>query len=174
MDGNARREYILKTLREATGPVTAGAFAARLAVSRQAIVQDVALLRAKGADILATPSGYLIPAKPAAAAQRVFTCRHLGREGLRRELEIICRGGGMALDVIVEHPVYGEFRAMLMIRDERGIRDLEERLTASGSAPLSSLTGGRHLHTVEAADEAALDAIEAALYRAGILVDARP
>ena len=53
----ARRAAIGEILAQARAPVSAAALARRLAVSRQIIVGDVALLRAAGADILATPRG---------------------------------------------------------------------------------------------------------------------
>ena len=56
----ARRRAVAQILEEAEGPVSAAALARRFSVSRQIIVGDVALLRAGGADILATPRGYLL------------------------------------------------------------------------------------------------------------------
>lgn len=46
------------------GPVSASVLAARFSVSRQIIVGDIALLRAGGLDIAATPRGYLLPRPP--------------------------------------------------------------------------------------------------------------
>ena len=55
MDAAQRRETIQKLLRESREPVSAASIAARVHVSRQIIVGDIALLRAGGADIQATP-----------------------------------------------------------------------------------------------------------------------
>ena len=46
----------MRRLRAAEGPQSAGALAAALGVSRQLVVGDVALLRAGGEEILATPA----------------------------------------------------------------------------------------------------------------------
>ena len=55
MKGEERRREIARSLgRE---PVSATALAERLGVSRQVIVQDVAILRAEGAKILSTNRG---------------------------------------------------------------------------------------------------------------------
>ena len=54
-----RRKYIKDTLSSSSSPLTATYFAEKLSVSRQIIVSDVALLRASGLNILATPKGYL-------------------------------------------------------------------------------------------------------------------
>ena len=60
MNAAKRREEIRALLREADVPMSAGAIAARFSVSRQIIVGDIALLRAAGEGILATPRGYLM------------------------------------------------------------------------------------------------------------------
>ena len=62
MDAKERRSAILQLLRSRTQPVTGGELAQLMGVSRQVIVQDVALLRTSGASIFATPEGYIMPA----------------------------------------------------------------------------------------------------------------
>ena len=57
MRAGERRQAILDYLRHSSRPVSAGFLAERFSVSRQAVVGDVALLRAAGADISATPRG---------------------------------------------------------------------------------------------------------------------
>lgn len=69
MDSEARREALAERLRGAEGPLSAAALARELNVSRQVIVGDVALLRAGGLDITATPRGYLLPRPPAGVAR---------------------------------------------------------------------------------------------------------
>ena len=60
MEAASRRQAILDRLRTADRPVSASALAAGLNVSRQIIVGDIALLRAGGAEISATPRGYVL------------------------------------------------------------------------------------------------------------------
>ena len=60
MDGEQRREVILEILRGEEKPISGTYLAKKFKVSRQVIVQDVALLRAKGNDILATARGYIL------------------------------------------------------------------------------------------------------------------
>lgn len=57
MNAAQRREKILQQLHGASAPISASALAAKLGVSRQIVVGDVALLRAGGAEIEATPRG---------------------------------------------------------------------------------------------------------------------
>ncbi|MDE6841162.1 MAG: HTH domain-containing protein, partial [Oscillospiraceae bacterium] len=60
MNATERRGRILEYLREWDRPLSATALARRLSVSRQVIVGDVALLRAAGEGITATPRGYVL------------------------------------------------------------------------------------------------------------------
>ena len=60
MNAAQRRDAILSILSAAEGSVSASQLAAQFNVSRQIIVGDVALLRAGGANISATPRGYVI------------------------------------------------------------------------------------------------------------------
>ena len=60
MRAEERRQAIRELLQRAKQPVSATALAAQFSVSRQIIVGDIALLRAAGADISATPRGYVI------------------------------------------------------------------------------------------------------------------
>ena len=57
MDSEARRRALAERLNAANGPLSAASLARELSVSRQIIVGDVALLRAGGLDITATPRG---------------------------------------------------------------------------------------------------------------------
>jgi len=170
MDAKERRTALLNTINTAPGPVTGSELAAALKVSRQVVVQDIALLRARGANIVATPAGYICPQQAQGRPVRVFLCRHTTLAQLRTELMIAVERGGTVRDVIVEHPVYGELTGALMLHLPYQVESLISRLEQPDSAPLSTVTGGVHLHTVEADTEAALDEIEAGLRAAGIII----
>ena len=60
MNGDERRKKIINILSSSKSPVAGVALAKELDVSRQVIVQDIALLRANGAAIFSTNRGYLI------------------------------------------------------------------------------------------------------------------
>lgn len=168
MDAEGRRHQLLELI-AAQGPVTGAELARRLGVSRQVIVQDVAILRARGHDILATASGYTTPEYARVkGCVRTFICCH-GREDLEKELMLMVRHGGRVLDVVVEHPIYGELRGLLMLSTPDEVRRFTARLLASGAEPLAALTRGVHVHTVEAATEEDLETIEAVLKREGLL-----
>lgn len=109
-----RRAAVARLLEAAQGPVSASALAAKFSVQRQIIVGDVALLRAAGADISATPRGYLVNRKRG-MVERTVACVH-APEDMERELNAIVDAGGEAVDVVVEHPVYGQLTGALHVR----------------------------------------------------------
>ncbi len=168
MESKRRREKLLARLGETERPLTGADLAQQLQVSRQVIVQDIAILRAGGANILATPQGYLLPSPPG-GVQRTFACIH-PYEGIEAELQMIIDLGGKVVDVVVEHPLYGELRGLLMLGSRSDLAEFMASLQTTKAQPLSTLTGGVHLHTVTAAKEATLARIGAALAAAGYLL----
>lgn len=64
MDARERRRAIMGVLEEAKEPVSGSALAREVGVSRQIVVQDIALLRADGHDIVATNRGYVLQEAP--------------------------------------------------------------------------------------------------------------
>jgi hypothetical protein len=166
-----RRRRIVALLGEAPRPLTGTELAQRLNVTRQVVVQDIAVLRASGAAILATPQGYLLASRLRSAAHRiVVACRHT-REQVEDELLAMVDCRVTVVDVIVEHPLYGELRAPLWLRTPADVADFVRQLNQAGASLLSSLTGGVHLHTLEAGEPAALAAARAALAARGYLLD---
>ncbi len=167
MTASQRRSAIVEQLQTADTPLSATALAAELGVSRQIIVGDVALLRAGGVDIQATPRGYVLAAEPAGVTA-VLACVHDGAH-MERELTLMVDYGAEVLDVMVEHPVYGQLTGQLMLRSRY---DVAQFLTkAEGAAPLSALTDGIHLHTVRCPDGATLQRVTAALQAEGFLLE---
>ncbi|MPM95922.1 putative transcription repressor NiaR [bioreactor metagenome] len=170
MDTKERRMVILNILKDTAEPVTGTALAKELGVSRQIIVGDIALLRASGVDVYATPQGYVVPVKGEYnKLVATLACRHT-REGLADELNVIVDNGGKVLDVVVEHPLYGEIRANLMLSSRREVAEFLDKLVVSGAEPLSIVTGGVHLHTVEISDRKALAKVEEELKAIGVLL----
>lgn len=168
MEAASRRQAILDRLRTADRPVSASALAAGLNVSRQIIVGDIALLRAGGAEISATPHGYVLP-RATDGITRTIACRHtLAQTG--QELDILVDNGCTVLDVIVEHPVYGQLTGQLQISSRYDVEQFLARIRDSDAAPLSMLTGGLHLHTLCCPNEDAYTRACAALKAAGLLL----
>jgi transcriptional regulator of NAD metabolism len=168
MDNKARRAALLHILENSLSPVTGTVLAHRLSVSRQIIVSDIAILRAAGHDVYATPQGYVMPVKQQGITA-TLACKH-SREELADELNIIVDNGGKVLDVVVEHPLYGEIKANLMLASRREVDEFMARLNDSGAEPLSIVTGGVHLHTIEISDPKALERMKSELKRRGLLI----
>ena len=164
-----RRRQIVEYLRQQGVPVRGGELARRLRVSRQCLVQDVAILRAGGDKIVATPQGYRLPANSSVFHRAVLACRHAA-ERTQEELEILVDHGVKVLDVIVEHPVYGELRGSLALESRADVKDFLDKVRASRAALLSSLTGGVHLHTVEASRPEMIVRAKARLRARGFLL----
>jgi uncharacterized protein len=172
MGGAERREQLAALLRAANGNPIAGAeLAGRLGVSRQVVVQDMALLRANGRRIIGTPGGYLLLGElDHSTVTAVLPCRHDATQ-VEQELNIMVDCGLRVLDVVVEHPLYGELRGNLMINDRADVQRFVAGLREGQYSMLSALTGGVHLHTVEAPAAANIATAREQLRTAGILLE---
>ena len=169
MHAAQRRQAILDVLRQSGGPVSASALAERFSVSRQIIVGDIALLRAGGAEILATPRGYVLGRRET-GVERTLACRHRSDE-MECELNAIVDQGCTVLDVIVEHPIYGQLTGPLHISSRYEVSQFVSRCREQSAAPLSLLTEGIHLHTVVCPDEDSFCRVRLALKELGILLE---
>lgn len=169
-DAEVRRAALLARLTAATEPIPGDLLARELGVSRQAIVHDVAVLRAAGRPIVATVRGYLlVPAPAPDLARAVVAVRH-GPTEAETELTALVDLGVRVVDVVVEHPVYGELRAQLQIESRADVAAWAEATRRSGAHLLSELTDGVHLHTLEASSGERLDAARTALRELGMLL----
>jgi uncharacterized protein len=148
MNSKERRKYIEDLLTKNKGPQKGYVLAEELGVTRQVIVKDIAISRAEGKKIIATPEGYLLLNEYRNAIERVVALNHKS-EDIREELSCIVKHGGVIKDVIVEHPLYGEIKGMLMIRCLDDVDSFIKRISEYKAEPLLVLTGGVHLHTIE-------------------------
>ena len=169
MDAQKRRQYIAQRLERSETPVSAALLARECAVSRQVIVGDVALLRASGVDIAATPRGYVLPSQTAGLIRTLAT-RHRGDQ-MEEELNAIVDQGCTVIDVIVEHPIYGQLTGPLALSSRYDVAQFVERCRKQSAAPLSLLTEGIHLHTITCPDEAAFGRVRAALKELEVLLE---
>lgn len=169
MDAQERRRGVAKSLERARGPVSATALAKEFGVSRQIIVGDIALLRAGGMEISATPRGYVLPAL-ATGKKYTLACRHNAVQ-MEQELNAIVDQGCTVLDVIVEHPVYGQITGPLQISSRYDATQFVYLIARQEAAPLSALTDGIHLHTIQCPDDAAFARVKQSLSQMGLLVE---
>ena len=167
MDANQRRAALAECLTKAEQPVSATVLANQFSVSRQVIVGDIALLRAGGLEISATPRGYILPREHDGILYTV-ACSHEPEE-MGRELEIMVDNGCTVVDVVVEHPVYGQLTGPLHVTSRYDVQQFLEKVANSEARPLADLTGGIHLHTVRCPDEQTYRRVLEQLGDAGIL-----
>lgn len=168
MTGSDRRQEILKNIKESDRPVSGSKLAKDYDVSRQVIVQDIALLRASGYDIISTNRGYVLEGQT--CAERVFKVRHTD-EQLETELCTIVDLGGQVKNVMVNHKVYGHIEAELGIISRRKVKEFLADIESGKSTPLKNITSDYHYHTVTADSEETLDLIEDELRKLGFLVE---
>ena len=166
MTASERRQQIARLLSASQAPISATTLSQELGVSRQIIVGDIALLRAAGQEITATARGYVIPAQN--GLLRRIACIHSAEEP-RDEFDAMVDCGCTVVDVIVEHPVYGQLTAPLHLSSRLDVDQFMKRM--DGAAPLSQLTGGVHLHTLSCPDETAYEHLLQLLRQRGFLVE---
>lgn len=168
MNSAQRREEILRWLTDAAAPVSASALAGELGVSRQIVVGDVALLRAAGTQIDATPRGYQLHPK-AKGYTGILACAHRTAEEMRTELYTVVDQGGVVVDVAVENPLYGELRGNLNLASRYDVDNFIQQAAETPECLLSRMTGGVHLHTLRCPDEATFRRVRDALDALGLL-----
>lgn len=167
MTGSERRDAIIRTIQKKQAPVPGKTLAAEYDVSRQVIVQDIALIRAAGYDIISTNRGYILnmPVKQ----ERIFKVHHTDAQ-LEEELNGIVDLGGCIENVMVNHRVYGHIEAGLHIRSRRMVSEFLEDIQNGKSSPLKNITSDYHYHTISADSEKTLDMIGQMLGEKGFLV----
>ena len=166
-----RRMQILQLLKEHHAPLSGAALARQFGVTRQVIVQDIALIRAENHNILSTNKGYIYREASAENTQpkRVFYVKHTTGQVLDEFLTVL-ELGGTILDVAVEHEIYGQIRVDLLIETPQDARDFVDRLAHCRDNPLKVLTDDCHYHTITAPSEKLLDLIEDALRQQRLLL----
>ena len=167
MKADKRREEIVQILLSSQSAVSGGELSEMLSVSRKIIVQDIALLRAGGYDVISTHDGYILKKTP--LKERTFKVRHTS-EQTEDELTRIVSLGGTVVNVFVWHKVYGRIEGKLNIFSTRGIDQFIDGVKSGKSTELMHVTSGYHYHTVRADSEQTLDLIGKALLDAGYIV----
>ena len=169
MTGTERREAIVAQIENSRKPVSGSALAKMYEVSRQVIVQDIALIRAAGYDIISTNRGYIL-SMPQQMVKRVFKVQHTD-EQLEEELYSIVDLGGCVENVMVNHRVYGHMEAELGISSRRKAKAFLDDIKSGKSSPLKNITSNYHYHTVTADSEETLDMIEDMLREKRFLIE---
>ena len=167
MKANERRREIANLLLSNKEAIPGGELSKIFGVSRQIIVQDIAMLKAQGYGIFSTHSGYIVHKSP--LAERAIKFYHTSDQ-TEDELNAIVDLGGTVVDVYVCHKIYGKIAAQLNIFSRLHVKQLMEGVEGDESGELMNVTGGFHYHTIRADNEQIIDNIEKALADKGYLV----
>ena len=171
MINQERRKEILRYLQEEKRPIKGTELANKFDVSRQVIVQDIALLRAEGEDVMATPQGYLIIKENKGKLIKQVVIKHHGYDAIEDELQTMIDFGVRVVDVIIEHPLYGEIRSPLNIGFRKELEEFMLKIRTENAEPLASLTDGIHIHTIEIPNEETFLKLKEALAKKGYLIE---
>ncbi len=166
MNGKERRIRIIDLLKNSDVPLSGTQLSKQLGVSRQVIVQDIALLRANEYGIVSTNQGYVL--SDSVTRSRVFKVIHTDDE-VEEELSLIVDCGGRVEDVFVSHKIYNIVKAPMNIRSRLDVKKFMDSLASGKSSLLKNVTSGYHYHTVTAESEEILDYIHDALKERGFL-----
>lgn len=166
MDRNTRHNKIISRLEKADSPVSAGILAKELGISRQIIVQDIALLRASGYNVSSLSRGYMLDTNK--SAEKIFKVIH-SDEDTQKELNLIVDLGGTVKDVFVYHKIYGKVSAVLNIKSRYDVKNFINNISEGKSSLLKNVTSSFHYHTVSAENIETLDLIEKELDNKGFL-----
>ena len=171
MTGMERRDSIIEMMQKDQQPLSGTKLAGIYGVSRQVIVQDIALIRAAGYDVISTNKGYILntPVEEK-IVERVFKVNHTD-EQMEEELFCIVDLGGCVVNTMINHKVYGHLEAPLNIRSRRNVSDFMKEIHNGKSSPLKNITSGYHYHTITAESEETLQLIEKELREKQFLVE---
>lgn len=167
MKAAERRAELLQRIAKSETPVSASDLAEQFGVSRQIIVQDIAVLRGEHTEIVSTNRGYVL-SRPARVTREFKVCHT--DEQIADELESIVALGGTVENVFIYHRVYGKLEGALHVENRTQVIDYVRSLSGS-SRPLKNVTEGYHYHLVSAETEETLDKIAACLRAKGYLVE---
>ena len=129
-------------------------------------MQDIALIRANGVDVISTNRGYVIG--DSGRVSRVFKVIHTS-EQVEEELNLFVDFGGFVKDVFVYHKVYDVIRVDMNLKSRADVRRYIGEIASGKSSLLMNVTSGYHYHTILADDEETLDMIQEELQQKGFL-----
>ena len=171
MTGTERREAIIEMMQKDHAPLSGTKLAGAYGVSRQVIVQDIALIRAAGYDVISTNKGYILntPVEEK-SVERIFKVNHTD-EQMEDELCSIVDLGGCVVNTMINHKVYGHLEAPLNIKSRRNVAEFMADIHSGKSSPLKNVTAGYHYHTITADGEETMQLIENMLREKQFLVE---
>ena len=170
MTSEERRLRIIDILSNINSPISGSILAEKLNVSRQIIVQDIALLRAENKNIISTNKGYIFY-KSNHHTYREEICVNHNEDKILEEFYAIVDNGGTILNVSIHHDLYGNITADLFISSRADANSFFEKMKICKDKPLSLLTGASHYHIIETENKSVMEIIKKELAKLGILAE---
>ena len=170
MEKEKRQQAVLDIIKQTSTPISASKLGQMLNVSRQLIVGDIAILRAGGEKIFATPRGYLMEQPKHDELEFKIACIH-DEERMEEELNIMIDEGAEVMDVIISHPIYGELKGNLHLMTRYDVREFIKSRASQQAPLLSNLSNGVHLHTIKCKDTMTVTRIIEHLRQAKLLYE---
>ncbi len=171
LSGDRRRQKIISLISGSGKPLSGTELGRLCGVSRQVIVQDIALIRSAGTDIVSTARGYIVSENKKSV--RLFKVCHTDDQ-IEEELDIIVDLGGTVVDVFVNHRTYGKMSGELNIKCRKDVKAFLSQIESGKSSPLLNVTSGYHFHHIAAESEKTLDEIQQALEEKKFLAQVLP
>lgn len=165
----SRREKLLKLLESSNNIISGSELSKLLGVSRQVIVQDIAILKAEENRIISTNKGYCLEKTCNNEISKVFKVSHSDQE-MKDELYSIVDLGATVKDVFISHRAYGVIKVDLNISCRKDVDDFLFEIESGISKPLKKLTENYHYHTISAKNKSTLLDVEHILDNLGFLV----
>ena len=164
MNAEERRQQIIDILKVQEKPISGTALADMLNVSRQVIVQDIAILRAENKNIISTNRGYMMFRSDHNCHREYIMVSH-SQNHILDEFFCIVDNGGTILNIGVNHDLYGRIEADLYIANRADAEAFSNKAISSKDRPLSFLTAGEHFHLIETKDKETMENIKNQLHR---------
>ena len=154
------KKKILKILEKSDVPIKGKELAEKISVSRQMIIQYISKLKSEGHKIISTREGYILEREE--GLRKMIAVKH-STEEIEKELVAIIKAGGNVLDVIVEHPIYGEIKGRIDVKNEEDVIKFMSLLKTTKATPLLELANGVHIHTIEVPNEKVFEKVKEAI-----------
>jgi len=161
-----KKDKILNILMSREMPIKGKELAELIGVSRQMIIQYISKLKTEGYNITSTRDGYILEREK--GIRKMIAVKHSSDE-IEDELFSIVKAGGKILDVIVEHPIYGEIKGRIDVENENDIIKFLSLLKTTHATPLLELSNGIHIHTIEVKDDETFEKVKNAIKKYLIL-----
>ena len=89
---------------------------------------------------------------------------------MKDELYTIVDFGGIVIDVTIEHSIYGEISGLLNLSSRYEVDMFVKSVSGESDKPLSTISGGIHLHKIGCKSEEIFNLIKEKLKEQGILL----